>query len=300
MKIAVTGATGFIGARLLEQLDWHKHEVQALARRAMKPRRGVTWVTGALDQPGSLAQLVQGAEAIIHIAGVISGRTARDFDIPNVDGTRALIEAARAAGIRRFVHVSSLAAREPNVSLYGASKERSEEVVRGSGLDYAIVRPPAVYGPGDKETLELFKMAKRGVMLLPPKGRLSIIHADDLVRLFLALAQPGAPSAILIEPEDGSGGITHHQLAEALGRAVGRRPLALSLPSAVLRLGASIDQAVRRDRAKLTRDRAAYFCHPDWVANPALGAPGNVWRPTIPLADGLAETATWYREQAWL
>ena len=80
-------------------------------------------------------------------------------------GTLAMLAAATAGGVSRFVHVSSLAAREPKLSLYGASKARAEELVERSGLDWAIVRPPAVYGPGDKETLELFKMAKRGLML---------------------------------------------------------------------------------------------------------------------------------------
>lgn len=300
MKIAVTGATGFIGGRLLDQIDWNQHQVRALTRRGMKPLRGVTWVSGALDQSQALADLVEGTDAVIHIAGAISGRTARDFDSCNVDGTSALLDAAKGGGVRRFVHVSSLAAREPSVSLYGASKAKSEEIVRASGLDYAIVRPPAVYGPGDKETLELFKMAKRGVMLLPPAGRLSIIHADDLVRLLLALAEPSAPPGILVEPEDGSGGLTHHEFARALGRAVGKRPIALSLPRAALRIGGAIDQTVRRDKAKLTRDRAAYFCHPDWRANPALGAPRTLWRPSIRLEDGLAKTAAWYRAQHWL
>ena len=102
-----------------------------------------------------------------------------------------MLSAATAGGIHRFVHVSSLAAREPKLSLYGASKERAEGLVMSSGLDWAIVRPPAVYGPGDRETLELFRMAKLGLMLMPPKGRVSVIHVDDLARLLLALAAPG-------------------------------------------------------------------------------------------------------------
>ncbi len=80
-----------------------------------------------------------------------------------------MLAAATAGGVQRFVHVSSLAAREPKLSMYGASKARAEELVRCSGLDWAIVRPPAVYGPGDKETLELFRMAKLGLMLMPPQ-----------------------------------------------------------------------------------------------------------------------------------
>lgn len=300
MTIAVTGGTGFVGSRLLNQVAEGSYDVRALTRRAMRPRRNVVWVEGALDRGDTLRELVSGATAVIHIAGVISGRTAADFDVSNVEGTRLLVSAAREAGVRRFVHVSSLAAREPDVSLYGASKAKSEEVVRASGLDYAIVRPPAVYGPGDKETLELFKWAKKGLVMLPPAGRASIIHADDLARLLLALAGRPALSGALYEPDDGTGGLTHRELAHALGNAVGKKAIALHMPKGALRAGAMIDQLVRGRKAKLTRDRAAYFCHPDWVSNPARAVPAELWKPQIALAEGLAETAQWYRAHGWL
>jgi len=298
MTIALTGATGFIGSRLLDQLSGKA--ARALTRRSMKPRRGATWVEGALDQPESLFRLVDGADSVIHIAGAITGRTARDFDSVNVDGTSTLVEAAKAAGVRRFVHVSSLAAREPSVSLYGVSKAKSEEVVGASGLDFVIVRPPAVYGPGDKETLELFKWAKRGIVILPPSGRTSMIHVDDLARLLLALAEETAPSKKTYEPDDGCGGVTHHELARSLGEAVGRKPFAVSMPRKVLGLGALIDQAIRGPNAKLTRDRASYFCHPDWVSEPSRSVPRTLWAPEISLAEGLSETAAWYRSHGWL
>ena len=300
MTIAVTGGTGFVGSRLLEQVSGGEYDVRALTRRAMRPRRNVTWVQGALDQADSLRELVRGAHTIIHIAAVISGRTAEDFDACNVDGTRLLVSAARDAGVRKFVHVSSLAAREPDVSLYGASKAKSEEVVRQSGLDYAIVRPPAVYGPGDKETLELFKWARRGLVMLPPPGKASIIHADDLARLLLTLAQRDALSGALYEPDDGSGGLTHLQLANALGKAVGKRAVGLHMPARALRIGAAIDQLLRGRQAKLTRDRAAYFCHPDWLSDPAKAVPAQLWRPRIPLDRGMADTVQWYRSHDWL
>jgi len=301
VKLAITGGTGFVGSRLLDAAVAGGHEVRALARRPMEARQGVEWVQGALDDQGSLDELVTGADAVIHVAGVLNGRTAADFDRANVEGTQALIEAAKAADVARFVHVSSLAAREPQLSLYGASKARSEELVAASGLDFAIVRPPAVYGPGDKETLELFKMARLGVILLPPKGRLSLIHVDDLAQLLLALAEPGAASGQTIEPDDGRArGWTHKEFAQALGTAVGRRNIGLAVPSALLRLAAKADRLFRGDQAKLTEDRAAYFCHPDWVVDPARAAPPALWRPQIATADGLAATARWYREQAWL
>jgi nucleoside-diphosphate-sugar epimerase len=213
----------------------------------------------------------------------------------------SMLAAATAAGTRRFVHVSSLAAREPKLSQYGASKARSEELVRGSGLDWTIVRPPAVYGPGDKETLELFRMAKAGLILLPPKGRLSLIHVEDLGRLLLALAESGSPNKEVLEPDDGrSGGWSHREFASALGRAVGRRAVSLATPRPLLRFGAAVDRFVRRDKAKLTPDRAAYFCHPDWVVSASSAPAKDVWRPEIATEEGLAQTAAWYRAKGWL
>jgi nucleoside-diphosphate-sugar epimerase len=212
-----------------------------------------------------------------------------------------MLAAATAGGLRRFVHVSSLAAREPKLSLYGASKAKAEALVESSGLDWAIVRPPAVYGPGDKETLELFRMAKIGLMLMPPRGHLSLIHVGDLARLLLALAAPSAPSAIMIEADDGkSSGWTHREFARALGTAVGTQPTILSAPGLLLRLAARADQLLRGPGAKLTVDRAAYFSHRNWVVHPARGCPQGLWRPQVDTIEGLASTARWYREQSWL
>lgn len=301
VKLAVTGGTGFVGSRLLDAAVAEGHEVRALTRRTMPSRVNVAWVRGALDDPGALDRLVAGADAVIHVAGVISGRDAADFERANVDGTQAVLAAAGAAGVRRFVHVSSLAAREPKLSHYGASKARSEELVGASGLSFAIVRPPAVYGPGDKETLDLFRMAKLGVVLLPPEGRLSLIHADDLVRLLLALAQPGAPGGLTVEPDDGRpGGWSHKDFARALGVAVGGRGRSLSVPSGLLRLAAGADRLLRGDKAKLTADRAAYFCHPDWVVDPSRAPLPELWQPQIATESGLAATAQWFRAQGWL
>jgi nucleoside-diphosphate-sugar epimerase len=301
MKLALTGATGFVGSHLLETALAAGHEVAALTRRQQVPRDRVSWIGGSLDDRAALERLVDGADAVIHVAGVISGQTRATFEKGNVEGTLAMLAAATAGGVRRFVAVSSLAAREPNLSLYGGSKARAEELVHSSGLDWSIVRPPAVYGPGDKETLELFRMAKIGIMLMPPKGRVSIIHVDDLARLLTALAGPDAPSNILIEPDDGKPGAwTHREFAQALGAAVGTKPAIVSSPGILLRLAARADQLLRREKAKLTVDRAAYFSHRNWVVEPKRGAPPQLWRPQIDTLQGLKDTAAWYREQNWL
>lgn len=301
MTIALTGGTGFVGSRFLDIALDAGHEVKALTRRPQRPRRRVEWVEGSLVDSDALRRLVTGCSSVVHVAGVLNARDPADFERGNVDGTLAMLAAATAAGITRFVHVSSLAAREPRLSTYGATKARSEELVAGSGLDWVTVRPPAVYGPGDRETLELFRMARLRLMLLPPRGRVSLIHVDDLSRFLLALAETGEPRHAMFEPDDGAErGWTHKQVAEAIGRAVGRKNVSLSLPGPMLRLGAVVDQLVRRERAKLSADRAAYFSHRDWVVKPDRRPPEDLWRPQVDTERGLAETAAWYREHGWL
>ena len=301
MRLAITGGTGFVGSHLIDVALAAGHEIKALTRREQPDRDGIDWVIGDLGTRDALEWLVDEADAVIHVAGTINAPNAAGFEKGNVSGTLAMLAAATAGGLRRFVHVSSLAAREPKLSHYGGSKARAEELVHSSGLDWAIVRPPAVYGPGDRETLELFRMAKLGLMLMPPKGRVSVIHAGDLARLLLALAAPAAPSNILVEPDDGTpGGWTHREFARALAAAVGTRAAVVSSPGILLRLAARADQLLRGEKAKLTADRAAYFSHRNWVVEPKRAAPPQLWRPQIPTEQGLADTASWYRAHGWL
>lgn len=301
LKLAITGGTGFVGGRLIDLALAAGHEIRALTRRPQEPRNEVTWIEGALDDQASLERLVDGADAVIHVAGVINAPDPAGFEAGNITGTSNTLAVAEQAKVKRFVHVSSLAAREPKLSAYGASKAGSEAIVGASSLPYGIVRPPAVYGPGDKETFELYRMAKRGLVLLPPEGRLSLIHVDDLGRLLLALADPEAPKGLLVEPDDGRhGGWTHREFGQALGRALGRSVATVSMSRPILDFFARVDGWVRRDRAKLTADRVAYFCHPDWMVDPGRGAPEDLWRPEIETQKGLADAARWYREAGWL
>ncbi len=225
MRLAITGGTGFVGSHVIEAALAAGHEVRALTRREQPPRERLGVDARQPRRPRrARSAWSTDADAIIHVAGVINAPDAAGFELGNVAGTLAMLAAATAGGVRRFVHVSSLAAREPALSLYGASKARAEELVESCGLDWAIVRPPAVYGPGDKETLELFRMARRGLVLLPPRGRVSLIHVADLARLLLALTARGTPKRRVIEPDDGTpGGWSHKAFAQGAG-AGGRPP----------------------------------------------------------------------------
>lgn len=300
--LAMTGATGFVGGATMRDAvaaGWH---VRALTRQPQPEREGVTWIAGALDDKDRLAEMAAGADVVMHIAGVVNVPTRAAFEAGNATATANVVDAALGAGVTRFVHVSSLAAREPGISNYGWSKERAEAVVVASGLDWTIVRPPAVFGPGDTEMLDLFRMARRGIALVP-SGRMSAIYVDELARLLVTLAADrGASIRQIYEPDDGKPtGWSHRGFARAVARAVGRRRLStVATPAVLLKAGGQLDKLVRRGHAKLTPDRARYIAHPDWVATEGACPPAALWRPERDTDDALAETVRWYRREGWL
>lgn len=299
--LAITGGTGFVGGHLIAAARAAGFHLRALTRGWRPSNGSLEWIEGALDRPDSLAALAAGADAIVHIAGLINAPDRAGFDAVNVAGTAAMIDAARQAGVRRFIHISSLAAREPALSDYGWSKARAERLVAASGLDWTILRPPAVYGPGDRETFELFKMARRGLVALPPRGRFSVIHVEDLCRLILALVDAPDTYGETYEPDDGTeNGWDNRHFARTLGRIFGKRAATLAMPKLVMKGAARVDRLVRRGQAKLTPDRVRYFCHPDWVVAAQARPPATLWTPAIRTPTGLKETAEWYQEQGWL
>jgi len=297
--LAITGGTGFVGRHLLRIAVEAGHPVRALARAPQAPQPGITWVIGTLAAPGDLCA---GADTVIHIAGVINARVPDEFLAGNVAGTASILAAASAAHVRRLVNVSSLAAREPALSLYGASKAAAEALVAASLLDHVTIRPPGVYGPGDRETLMVYSLAQRGFAVLPGPGRFSMIEVGDLARALLALAASDLSG--VYEIDDGTpGGHSHAELADAVAAALHRRVRQVRLPVSALRIGAVIDTLLARRSGTLPRlsfDRARYLAHPDWVAAPARQLPRAVWEPQVTLADGIAATAAWYRSAGWL
>lgn len=303
MTIALTGATGFVGQAVLDAAEAKHIEVNALTRRTQPDRKGVNWVRGDLGDRRALIRMVDGVEAVIHVAGAVNAADADGFEAANVQGTLAVVETALAAGVRRFIYVSSLSAREPQLSAYGASKRRAEKIVAASGMDWTIIRPPAVYGPRDTEMFELFRAAKWGVVPMPPEaGRTSVIHADDLATLLIALIHGGEDvTHRVFEPDDGQpGGWSHKELAEAIGAAMGRKPWVPHMSRGALDWISRIESWVRPGKVKLSADRVAYMVHPDWVVSDGRAVPSRRWRPRVRTQDGLNATAGWYRQQGWL
>ncbi len=301
--IALTGATGFVGSHTLEAALDAGHQVRALTRRDQPFVEGVEWVRGDLDDTQALAALTAGTDGVVHVAGLTNTPDPAAFRAANVTGTANVIAAMQAAKVKRLVFVSSLAARKPELSAYGASKAEAEALVAASGLDWTTVRPPGVYGPRDVDYLEMFRTAKMGFVPLPPGGASSLIHVRDLAELLVALVGSAAATRKqTYEPDDGrEGGWSHKELAAAIGEAVGRRRVfAPHLPQGALQIAARIDGALRGANAKLTPDRVGYMCHPNWVSRFDRKVPPGIWQPRMTGEEGLRATAQWYAREGWL
>ena len=299
--VALTGATGFLGAHVLGKLAASDIHVKALTRTAHVSEQmgSVDWISGSLGDHASLITLCSDADTLIHIAGIIKARTEADFIAGNVIGTANIIAAAQAAGIRRMVHISSQTARAPHLSYYAASKAAAERLVEASGLDWTIMRLPSIYGPGDYETLPFFKAATGFVMPLSnPNAPISIIHVFDAASAIIAACQP-AMVGICTEISDGQ---VHSQfaLAKAIIHAVAGKPYLLPLPRSAAWLAGVVSELWARlnDTAPmLTRKKVAELYHNDWsVAEQSLTTHTG-WMPGIDLASGLKQIVLWYKHQ---
>ena len=236
--IALTGATGFLGRHTLPALVEKGYKIKALTRRPQTAMANVEWVVGTLADTQSLNQLVGGCTTLLHLAGLTKALNRDIFFDVNVGGSKRLFEAAQAAGVGHVVHVSSLSAREPRLSHYGASKAGTELLLtaRKWAFSWTIVRPPAIYGPGDKEILKLFKATRFG--LLPAPGgtgnRFSMIHAADMAQALVALCDKSNGQAI-VEIDDGkNGGYTIKDVVNALPDAGRKNIRAIPVPFLVL------------------------------------------------------------------
>ncbi len=304
--VAVTGVTGFVGPHLVAALARRGFRLRLLVRRwsPLPSLAGVAadMVLGDLSDEPSLRRLVDGADAVVHAAGLIKARHPDDFLAVNRDGTARLSALAPDA---RFLLLSSLAAREPQLSPYAASKRAAEEVVAGRSGPWLTVRAPAGYGPGDRETLAYFKAVARGFAPRPKVSgaRLSLIHVADLAEA-LALALDRPPPVSTYEIDDGKeGGYSYRDMADAAGRALGRKPASLAVPRAVMAAIAranAVGQSLGGSVQILTPAKVREIFHADWTAHDRRLAAALGWHARFDLAAGFGETILWYRRQGWL
>jgi 2-alkyl-3-oxoalkanoate reductase len=302
--VAVTGATGFVGRAVVRRLVTVGWRVRALARPASAPRLDglpVELVRGDLEDAAALARLVTGAEAIVHCAGAIRGLTATDFRRVNVEGLRRLVAAIRWQGAQgprsRLLAVSSLAARRPELSAYAASKRAAEDVLAAAAdVAWTIVRPPAVYGPGDQALRPLWQVLRLGILpvLGPSRARFSLLYVDDLAEAVAQLLRAADHAGRTFELHDGrSGGYGWADVREAAGRCRGRDVRAVRIPRAALVALALVQVAVQSARGRrplLTPGKVRELLHHHWVCDNAELTGATGWTPRIDLDEGLRRT----------
>ncbi len=309
--VAVTGATGFIGRRIVRALVDFGYGVRALARRApvgeaAEQMKSVSWVVGSLDDRDALTALVKNTVAVVHCAGAVKALNRDAFLAVNRAGTRLLAEITAAAPVPpRFILISSLAAREPHLSAYAASKRGGEQAVRAfqSILPAVILRPPVVYGPGDLETLQVFKLAAKGIVLAPmvEGARASLVHVDDVAAAVMAaLGLDDVPTGP-IEFDDGTPGAhSWAEIAAAAGAALGTNPRVIAVPAPILYLAgaaASLSAYLTRRPQVLSWGKVPELLHPDWVASRS-NFPG--YKPLWNLEKGFSDAISWYTSRGLL
>lgn len=302
-EIALTGATGFIGTKLLLLLTEAGWRVRALYR----PKKGyippelpgVEWFAGDLKNEDMLNTLVKGTHAVIHCAGAVRGASQDDFDQVNEDGAlQVALAAAKQPQIPRFLLISSLAAREPELSHYSGSKWRGECAVKNTlnNLRWTIIRPPAVYGPGDQELLPLFRSISNGFAPTPSgsNGRFSMIYVEDLVMAIVHWLKADAGYGQTFELDDGHDNGYDWETVLDIGSRVLRNGASvrrIEIPISLLKLVAHINLFAAKQfgySPMLTPGKVREITHSNWLCNSQEFTKTMDWQPTFQLERGLA------------
>ena len=322
MRAAVTGGTGFVGSHLVDALLERGDRVQAQVRDPRKAadlaRRGVALVEGDLDDEAALARAFDGAEVVFHVAGLIKALEPGEYFRVNAGGTERALTAARRVGARRMVLVSSQAAGGPGwrdrprreedppapVSPYGASKLAAERIALGAtdGPEVAVVRPCVVYGPRDQALRPLFKLCALGVApRLPANPAVSLIHARDLARLMLLAGDAPRASGRVYFGCGPAAGVD--ELIGLIGAGMARKPIRIPAPAVALvaaGIGADVLSSLTRTPRPFGRQKALEMLRTSWWCSGERAERELGFRAAIDHAEGLADTARWYRAAGWI
>jgi|AGTN01.1.fsa_nt_gi Nucleoside-diphosphate-sugar epimerases len=302
--VSLTGGTGFLGQYIVKALAGAGWRVRLLVRRPRPAMPDVEQIAGTLSDREALGRLLAGADALVHAAGLIKTASPADFMTVNRDGSRLLAEMALRHVPSRVVVVSSLAAREPGLSDYAASKRAGEDAFLRCGLDgVVIVRPTAIYGPGDRETAVFLRAAEGPVLPVPrvPGGRVTMIHAADCAAAVAALCAPGPKGCIFELSDRHAEGYSWRELAREILAAAGSRARILEVPAGVFRAVAALNAAIAGisgRAAMLGPGKVRELFHADWSSAGERQPPADIWRPGVELRDGLAQTVRWLRHGA--
>jgi nucleoside-diphosphate-sugar epimerase len=316
-RVLLTGATGFVGSHIAGAFVEAGYEVLCGVRASSDMR----WISDlpiervSLDLKGGaegLPRAVENADLVVHAAGITRARRVEDYHSVNAEGTRRLAVAAFEAGVRRFVLISSLAARGPDdptkddhpESAYGRSKLEAEAYLRSLGgrMEAVVLRPAAVYGPRDTDLLPLFKMANRGWLPLPSGANLlQPVYATDVARA--ALAAVREPLGFGPFPVAENRLYTWKEVIAGLEKALGRTVRTVRLPAAAFTLaGRAAEWAARPFSAvpvfdeRRGRDLAVHT----WTCDISATEKALGWRAEVALSEGLERSARWYGQAGWL
>ncbi|MBR9989022.1 MAG: NAD-dependent epimerase/dehydratase family protein [Gemmatimonadetes bacterium] len=322
-RILLTGATGFVGSHAAEAFAARGMSVRALVRSPERARTldslGIELAHGSLEDEVALREACAGVYCVVHLAALTHARSDDEYENANVAGTRRLLEAALAAGVRRFVYLSSLAAVGPAdsnrgvgphdtprpLTRYGRSKLAGERVCMEAAdrIEVVILRAPAVYGPRDTDLFHFFKLARRGIIPVPTGAprRLQMVHAADLARALAHAATAPAAAGVyhIAEPRS----YTWEEMGRAVGDAVERNVRVIRVPAALISGLAAVSETAAGllGRSSIfNRDKARELLAPGWLCETETARAALNFEADIPLADGLRTTAQWYREQGWL
>jgi nucleoside-diphosphate-sugar epimerase len=320
MKALVTGATGFIGSHVCEELVKRGYDVTCLVKKTSNLKwienLNVGFVHGDCTDKDSLCDAVSNCDYVFHLAGLTKARSGDEFFFVNAQGTDNLVKtvAERNPTVKRFVYVSSLAAAGPcknrvavredsspcPVSDYGRSKLEGEKAV----LQYrdlipvTIVRPPAVYGPRDRDMLVLFKMIKKGVFFDLGTCYYSLLYVDDLVQGIIHCAESKKAEGKIYFLSD-TGVVSGEEIAREISSALNVKPVPLKVPKFAMSFIAFISEKMNK-QGIINRDRIKDFQHTHWVCDPAKVREEIGFVPKTGIKEGIKWTADWYRIHQWL
>lgn len=324
IRVLLTGATGFVGSHTAEALTQRAIPVRALVRRSgvtdALQRLGVELVEGDLGDRPALERAVRDVDVVLHLAALTKARSAAEYDRVNAAGTEELVRAMLAARPRprRLVVLSSLAAAGPcaadavgptdtpaPITAYGRSKLAGERAALAASTQFEVVvlRAPAVYGPRDRDLYRFFRLAARGILPVPagPVRRLQLIHVGDLAEALVLAATAERAEGIMHAAETMA--YTWESVGEQVAAAVGRRARIVRMPGALFFAAATISEAASAAAGRSTifnRDKARELLAPGWLCETETARRVLGFESRIPLAQGLRDTAQWYRAEGWL